>query len=40
MLIRGMLARLSQFGHTAANSRFAMGRSTSKTSAQALQRYS
>ena len=39
-LISGMLARLSQLGHTAASSRSAMGRSTSKTERQSLQRYS
>jgi hypothetical protein len=31
VLISGMLARLSQLGQTAASSRSAMGRSTSKT---------
>lgn len=39
-LMSGMLDRLSQRGQTAASSRSAMGRSTSKTEAQALQRYS
>jgi hypothetical protein len=39
-LIRGMLARLSQWGQTAASSRWAIGRSTSKTEVHALQRYS
>jgi hypothetical protein len=39
-LIKGMLARLSQLGHTAASSRSAIGRSTSYTDAQSLQRYS
>jgi hypothetical protein len=35
-----MLARLSQAGQTAASSRWAIGRITSKTEAQSLQRYS
>lgn len=39
-LISGMVVALSQLGHTAFSSRSAMGRSSSKVSAQALQRYS
>jgi len=39
-LIRGMLARLSQLGQTAATSRSAIGRSSSYTAEQSLQRYS
>jgi hypothetical protein len=39
-LISGMLARLSQLGQTAASSRSAMGRNTSNTERQSLQRYS
>jgi hypothetical protein len=39
-LISGMLARLSQLGQTAATSRSAIGRSSSNTTEQSLQRYS
>jgi hypothetical protein len=39
-LMSGMLARLSQLGQTAATSRSAMGRSSSKVAEQSLQRYS
>src|SRR5581483_11336403 len=39
-LISGMVVVLSQLGQTACSSRSAMGRSSSKVSAQALQRYS
>lgn len=39
-LISGMVVALSQLGQTALSSRSAMGRSSSKVSAQALQRYS
>jgi hypothetical protein len=39
-LISGMLARLSQRGQTAISSRSAIGRSTSYTEEQSLQRYS
>jgi hypothetical protein len=39
-LISGMLTRLSQRGQTAASSRSALGRITSYTAAQSLQRYS
>lgn len=39
-LMSGMLSRLSQRGHTAARSRSDMGRSTSKTPRQSLQKYS
>jgi hypothetical protein len=39
-LIKGMLARLSHRGQTAASSLWAIGRSTSNTEVQALQRYS
>jgi hypothetical protein len=40
MLISGMLATLSHEGQTAASSRLAMGRNSSKTAWQSLQRYS
>ena len=36
----GMLARLSQLGQMAATSRSAIGRSSSNTAEQSLQRYS
>jgi len=39
-LISGMLATLSHEGQTAASSRLAVGRSSSKTAWQSLQRYS
>ena len=39
-LMSGMLARLSQLGQTAATSRSAIGRSSSNTAEQSLQRYS
>lgn len=39
-LMSGMLSRLSQRGHTAARSRSDIGRSTSKTPRQSLQKYS
>lgn len=39
-LISGVLDALSQRGHVAASSRSAMGRSTSNTARQSLQKYS
>jgi hypothetical protein len=39
-LMSGMLARLSQLGQMAATSRSAIGRSSSNTAEQSLQRYS